>query len=141
MRRWFTVFTSNIQYLNFEGTSSLSSNLTSHQKYLSIKQWSKSDGVVTLASDNGKGIIDVKYDKAVDPVQFTILGFNYDLFTIDYNCENIDSERRKEILYVRSRTRAFSSESAAEVEKILEDNGLGDIEKTYVIQDAGTCLF
>ncbi|XP_025835167.1 uncharacterized protein LOC112903901 [Agrilus planipennis] len=145
MWRWFTVFTSNIQidcqYLNFERPSSASSNVISHQKYIPIKQWSKSNGVVTLASGSGQGTIDIKFEKSVDPVQFTILGYNHEQYTIDYYCENIDFERRKEILYARSRTRVFSNESAAKVAKILEDNGLGDIEKTYVVQDPGACLF
>ncbi|XP_025837570.1 uncharacterized protein LOC112903890 isoform X1 [Agrilus planipennis] len=138
IRRWYTVFTFNIQAdcesLNFTRTSLTSSRISS------VRRRSRSDGVVTLASNDGQGIINVKYNNADDAVQYKILGFNYDWYTIDYNCVNVDSSSRSETLYVRGRTRALSDRYAAEVQQILEDNGLGDIEKTYVVQDVGSCL-
>ncbi|XP_025835172.1 uncharacterized protein LOC108740855 [Agrilus planipennis] len=147
LHRWYTVFTFNVkadcQEITFRRRSSLLtvSNFSLRQKDVSKDEWlPSSDGVITLASDNGEGIINVKYNNAASPLQFKILGYNNSLYTIDYNCVNINSNSRRETLYARGRPRFYEQRVANEVEKILKDNGLADIKRTYIYQDEDDCF-
>ncbi|XP_025835170.1 uncharacterized protein LOC112903890 isoform X2 [Agrilus planipennis] len=137
LRRWYTVYSSDSQAdcesLNFTRISLTSSRISS------VHKSSKSDGVVTLASNDSQGIINVKYDDSDEAVQYKILEFDYDRYTVDYNCVNVDSNNKREILYVRSRTRSIDDDIARILE-ILRNMGLASRSTTFVQQDIASCL-
>ncbi|XP_018336490.1 uncharacterized protein LOC108744986 [Agrilus planipennis] len=147
LRRWFTVFTSNIeadcQELNFRRrTKSVNeSQFTLSQKdVLTGKRYPDDDGVISLGNYNGEKVVDVKFNNTEGVTQFRILGYNNNYYTIDYNCVNINSTHRRELLYARSRYRNYIDSTAKEVDKILNDNGLADIKRKYANQDLNICF-
>ncbi|XP_025837532.1 uncharacterized protein LOC108744987 [Agrilus planipennis] len=147
LRRWFTVFTFNIaadcQVISYRNIGKYynESEYTLTQKDVINDKWLPgSNGVATSASDNGEGIINVKPNNATDSVQFKILAFDSTSYTVDYNCVNIDSNYRREILYARTRYRSYTEKEAKLIDEVLKENGLADIERTYIYQEVIPCL-
>ncbi|XP_025835166.1 uncharacterized protein LOC112905937 [Agrilus planipennis] len=141
-RRWFTVITSNIsaacQEISFRRrTSSVDeSQFTLTQKSLGKQEL---EGVVSLGNYNGEKVINVQFNNTEGVTQFRILGFVNTYYTIDYNCVNLNSASRRELLYVRSRTRAYSDAIGEEIDQIIKNNGLTDIKLIYPNQEFMSC--
>ncbi|XP_018336465.1 apolipoprotein D-like [Agrilus planipennis] len=146
-RKWYTIFTyispADCQFANFTVTSNVTLNFFWERKNLTTGNWfiGRTDGVVTWTPDNGtrNGIISLKYPDIADPLIYPILGIDYDGYTLDYRCVNINSTNRMELIWARSRNRTYTAQQAAKVKQILSDNGLSDLAPTYAVQDPARC--
>ncbi|XP_025835165.1 uncharacterized protein LOC112905936 [Agrilus planipennis] len=116
------------------------STYTVTQKDMKNDKWlPKSSGMVEIASDSGEGIINIKPNNSAESLQFKILAFDSSYYTVDYNCVNINSNYRREILYARSRYRSYTEKEAKLIDEVLKENGLADIKRTYAIQEVIPC--
>ncbi|XP_025837590.1 uncharacterized protein LOC112906822 [Agrilus planipennis] len=102
-RKWYTVFTYNTpadcQFVNFTITSNVSMDFYWVRKNLTSGTWGgRSDGVVWWTPDNGtrNAIISLVYPNVADPLVYPIVGIDYDGYSLEYRCINLNSTSRME---------------------------------------------
>ncbi|XP_018326492.1 uncharacterized protein LOC108737858 isoform X3 [Agrilus planipennis] len=128
------------QFMNLNLTSNVAANLHWEVKFLPSGTKVVRDGVVTWTPTSGSrdGIISVKYPNVNSPFVYSVLGVDYDEYSVGYRCIDLDASRIESI-WVRSNNTNYTSQQAAAVNQILSDNGLSDLVLTDAIQDSARC--
>ncbi|XP_025834141.1 uncharacterized protein LOC112905614 [Agrilus planipennis] len=144
-KAWYPVISYNpihCQIAYFTATSKNTMDLVYIQKNLTTGIWFNREGELTwIPENNREGILSLVYPDVVDPLIFRTLGIDYDNYTVDYRCINLDSANKSEFLYVKSRRRDLTPAQNATIQAILRANGLGGIKQINVIQDPKICSF